>query len=400
MPRRAKPWFRSAENVWYATHNGRQVCLGVRGKGNEAAAWRAWELLRAGQSLDPAPVTSPHVLPAPVPRETAPSATVQNVIDAFLADAVDRVKSETLSLYRLFLTKFAKTHGAIPAAALTCPVAEAYSRRPNWNDSTRSAFLATLARAFYYAERSRIIDRTPLIGLRKPPMASRAADAMVTGEQHAKLSVVAPPYFRQFLEMLYLTGCRPAEAAQLTAADIDWDAKTATVRQHKTVRKGRRRVLYLPPNALAMLSELAVQRPDGTLFRNRIGRPWTRAAIGMAMRKAGKVAGLSGKIAYGYRHAFATDALANGLPDAHVAELLGHASTAMLHRHYSHLASRTPGLRRRESEGLDKRNGHGMNPLQQSCRPDRERSDPALLFSCDHVEWDALRRNSRHLSLN
>src|SRR5687767_5806616 len=39
MPRRAKPWFRSGENVWYATVNGRKVSLGVRGKANEAAAW-------------------------------------------------------------------------------------------------------------------------------------------------------------------------------------------------------------------------------------------------------------------------------------------------------------------------------------------------------------------------
>ena len=53
---------------------------------------------------------------------------------------------------------------------------------------------------------------------------------------------------------------------------------------------------------------------------------------------------LPGKIAYGYRHGFATDALAAGVPDAHVAELLGHSSTAMLHKHYSHLATRVKVL--------------------------------------------------------
>jgi integrase len=62
------------------------------------------------------------------------------------------------------------------------------------------------------------------------------------------------------------------------------------------------------------------------------------------MRKAARSAGLSRRIAYGYRHAFATDALAAGVPDAQVAELLGHASTAMLHKHYSHLSTRVKVL--------------------------------------------------------
>jgi site-specific recombinase XerD len=45
------------------------------------------------------------------------------------------------------------------------------------------------------------------------------------------------------------------------------------------------------------------------------------------------------------RHSFATDALANGVPDAQVAELLGHSETAMLHEHYSHLTARARALR-------------------------------------------------------
>ena len=46
----------------------------------------------------------------------------------------------------------------------------------------------------------------------------------------------------------------------------------------------------------------------------------------------------------GYRHGMATDALSRGVPDAQVAELLGH-STQTLHRHYSHLTSRSNVLR-------------------------------------------------------
>jgi integrase len=339
MPRQAKPWFRSNQGTWYGTVDGRKTNLRVRGRENEAAAWIAWQQLRNGGP-------PPTVQPAPA-APTAPAAqvvTVGNVVRDFLRDAAGRVEADTLELYRLFLTPFAKLHGRLPAASLTCPAAEQYSRRPTWNDSTRSAFLAVLARAFRHAERARLIDRTPLIGLRRPPIASRAADAMVTRADHEKLIAVVSTPFRRFLGFLFLVGCRPAEAAQLAAGDVNWDDGTAIVRNHKTRRKGKRRVLYLTPAAVADLRELANRYPSGPLFRNRVGKPWTRATIGMAMRKARKLVGLPGKIVYGYRHGFATDALAAGVPDAHVAELLGHSSTAMLHKHYSHLATRVKVL--------------------------------------------------------
>ena len=343
MPRRAKPWFRTADGFWYATHNGRQLSLGVRGRANEAAAWREWERLRNGEGAQPAP--SQAVEPVAHPNPAQPAAvTVRAVFDAFLTDSADRVSPGTHGLYRMFLNGFADRYGALPAQSVTCPLAEAYSRRPNWADSTRAAFLGTLVRAFYHAERARLIERTPLLGLRKPPIGSRAADAMVSASDHRKLCAVAPPHFRVLLEMLYLTGCRPSEATQLTEVDIDWEAGTAVIRKHKTVRKGKRRVLYLTPAAVSLLRGLADQFPSGLLFRNAIGKPWTRSSIGMAMRKAARSAGLSRRIAYGYRHAFATDALAAGVPDAQVAELLGHTSTAMLHKHYSHLSTRVKVL--------------------------------------------------------
>jgi integrase len=50
-------------------------------------------------------------------------------------------------------------------------------------------------------------------------------------------------------------------------------------------------------------------------------------------------------IPYGFRHTLATDALAQGVPEAHVAELLGHRGTAMLHKHYAHLGTRAAALR-------------------------------------------------------
>ncbi|MCU9931040.1 tyrosine-type recombinase/integrase, partial [Escherichia coli] len=48
---------------------------------------------------------------------------------------------------------------------------------------------------------------------------------------------------------------------------------------------------------------------------------------------------------YSYRHAFATQALVSGVDIATVAELLGHASTEMISRHYGHLANEKQHLK-------------------------------------------------------
>ena len=43
-------------------------------------------------------------------------------------------------------------------------------------------------------------------------------------------------------------------------------------------------------------------------------------------------------IMYGFRHGVATELLVAEVPAAHVASILGHKSTVMLFKHYSHLA--------------------------------------------------------------
>lgn len=52
------------------------------------------------------------------------------------------------------------------------------------------------------------------------------------------------------------------------------------------------------------------------------------------------------KFAYGHRHTFITDALAGGTPEAVTAALVGHTSTQVLHRFYSHLGSNAELLRK------------------------------------------------------
>ena len=89
----------------------------------------------------------------------------------------------------------------------------------------------------------------------------------------------------------------------------------------------------------------AKAKGSGLIFPNEKGERLTTQAIAHRLKKFCKRAGVRHLIPYGYRHTFATSALAAGVPDAQVAALLGHSGTAMLHRHYSHLTSQAQALR-------------------------------------------------------
>jgi integrase len=348
MARPGKPWFRASKGTWYVTVDGKKVSLGVKGEDNEKAAIKAWHRLMAGLPVEAEPEPPQEPMPEAkaepvVKAEGEP--TVAEIVKAFLADAEGRVKTKTLAWYRDFLEPFSVKHGRLKADALTPVLAEGYARKPEWSDSTRHDFLGTLAGAFKWAVRARLIQRSPVDGLRRPVKASRGAEALISPEEHARLCQGASPQFRLFLQVLYAVGCRPGEAAAITADNFDAEAGVVCLKAHKTAHKGKSRTLYLTPDVVALLVKQQEQSPTGPLLRNRNGKPWTEWAIVKAMKYAREKAGISHAIAYGLRHSFATDALEKGVPDAQVAELLGHSGTAMLHKHYAHLSARQQALK-------------------------------------------------------
>lgn len=274
------PWFRSGKNTWYATLEGKKVSLKVHGKENEAEAVRAWHRLMGGMPLD-APSMPLAASPKPLKASSeAKPASIQEVIDGFLADADGRVSSGCLRNYRLFLLPFAERYGKRSAEALTVAEAEAYSRKPKWGASYRNGFLGSLVSAFRWAERTRLIIRSPLNGIRKPPKASRGAKALVSAEAHAKLLNEASPFMKAILQLLWLTGARPGEIASLKAEDVDIANRLIVLTEHKTSYLGKSRMVFLSDEAMGILRERIALHPKGLLFRGKKGCRITSIAIG------------------------------------------------------------------------------------------------------------------------
>ena len=103
--------------------------------------------------------------------------------------------------------------------------------------------------------------------------------------------------------------------------------------------------MYLTPGMVTLCAELAREHPEGPLFRNTRGRPWTRDAIRLRFRNLRERLGLpKGVVAYAFRHTYITDALEKGVPIASLAELAGHRDTRMISTVYSKLSQRRKHL--------------------------------------------------------
>ena len=310
-------WYRKAKDGWYATVGGRKVSLGVRGKANRKAAQEAWHKLMADG-------------PKPEPKAEAP--VVRAVCDAFLTEAPARLKPKTVRIYK------------DEADRLTSHQLAGWLSKVKLSGTSKSITIRAVSAVFGWAVKAHLIRTNPAKDVPKPKGRSRGEEAAISEADHARLVEAATPEFGLVLRLLHATGARPGEVCRITAETFNADAGCVVLREHKMERTGKPRLVYLPADAVALLKAQAERYKSGPLLRSRTGVPWSPQAVCQAMRRLQRKTGLR-STAYGYRHGFATQALVSGVPDATVAALLGHGSTAMLHRHYSHLTAQAQAMR-------------------------------------------------------
>lgn len=331
------PWYRASKGTWYATVEGRKVSLGVKGPESRKEAVTAWHRLMA----DPPK-------PKPKPEPKSKPTTVRQVADAFLADVRLRLKPATVGRYEYDLEAFCRKLGNLPAGKLAHQAVAGWLSEMNGSGTYKAIALRSVSACLGWAARQELIPDNPVRKVAKPKSRSRSEEAIISEEEHGKLSEVASKDFRLVLRILWATGCRPGEVGSITAENFDPETGLVKLAEHKTDKTGKPRLIFLPPDIAAELRRLSERFKTGALLRSRQGNAWTGRAITKAMGRLKRLTGVKA-IAYGYRHTFATDALANGVPDAQVAALLGHSSTTMLHKHYSHLTSRAEVLRQAAS---------------------------------------------------
>ncbi|WP_439818121.1 tyrosine recombinase XerC [Weissella paramesenteroides] len=144
------------------------------------------------------------------------------------------------------------------------------------------------------------------------------------------------------LEMLYGTGARVSEIANMTLQNVDSHARVVTI----TGKGNKTRIVPFGHYAADALAKyLKTGRPvlsskkaetSNKLFLNQRGAPVTTAGIEYILKQIGKKAGLTQEVtAHMFRHTFATDLLNNQADLRTVQQLLGHSSlsTTQIYTH-------------------------------------------------------------------
>lgn len=264
---------------------------------------------------------------------------------AWLAQCKPRVSVACHRDYARAAGYLAERFGDAPVNTVTADQLEAWARRPDWSNSYRNGLLGVAGMWLKWAGFP--------VRLRKPPKESRGADVALTDEQFAQLCEWLtkslpgrrkPGDLAALLTCLRLTGARPQELARLTVEQVDWARACVVLKKHKTAGKGGARTIYLPAAALTILEAQRERHQCRWLFRTRHGNPYSNQQICTILLRASAALGFRA-CAYGMRHSFVTEALSRGVPDAVVASLAGHSSTAMIHKNYSHVSARSQVLR-------------------------------------------------------
>lgn len=327
MPRPKKPWRRSEDGNWYITIRGKQRLIASREKSYEDA----WDAFRALHVVDP-------------PEKVQ----VKAILDRFLGWCEANREPATYKWYRGYLSSFAGTFpDRLPMARLKkFQVQDWLDDNDDWGDNSKNGAVRALKGALNWALDQELINANPIARFKAPPRSGR--ELWLDDKQFNLLLSFVNDGFAEYLQFAFETGSRPQEIKILAAKHFDGEKFTLDRKDSKG--KKHVRVIYLNDRLQKLVEQLCKLNPEGPIFLNRDGKPWTTNAVRCRflrrMKKKGKKyhAGLAVKMklpglcAYTMRHSFCTNALIRGLDVLTVAKLMGHKDATMVMRVYQHLA--------------------------------------------------------------
>lgn len=225
-----------------------------------------------------------------------------------------------------------------------------FLRQREYASTTVARKVAAMKSFCHFLLRTAVINDDPAEKLDSPKVKKQLPNTLTPAEVEQLLALPAsgertPKALRDvaLLEMLYATGMRASEVAQITLDDLDLEAGTV-----RCLGKGsKERVMPLYEEAVvAVRAYLEQGRPallgsnkqERTLFLNPRGERLTRQGLWLIIKSYARELGLEDRVTpHTLRHSFATHMLNGGAGLREVQRLLGHAniSTTQVYTHIS-----------------------------------------------------------------
>jgi len=315
--REPKPFFRKAKNAWYLQLGKRQISLGR----DKKDAWKRYHQIMAESQ--------------PI-RETA---TIETLFERFLDWVQENRKPTTYDKMRRHLSRFAAFIGKQTkvAAVSGADLSEWVESEKTWNSTTRNEAITSVVRCWNWAVGKRYLAANTVASVPEKPRRKRRETVLSPDEWMEMLAHVKDEPFKDYLTLLWETGCRPLEARRVEARHLDLEAGLIVFPPSEAKGERHERVIYLTPAALEICRRWAKKYPQGPIMRNTRGRAWTKDSINCRFTRLKKKLGKR-VFAYALRHSYATQGLIDGVDSVTLSQLMGHSDVSTLAKNYAHLS--------------------------------------------------------------
>ncbi len=216
------------------------------------------------------------------------------------------------------------------------------------NGSKRN-YCRAIQRAMRWAEQQGYVERSPIAHMEKPAAGKREI-VVPQAEFDRILAITRDRAFRDLLITSWETGCRPQESLRVEARHVDL-VNNRWVFPESESKTGVPRAVYLTEKSLEITNRLILTHPEGRIFRNTRGRPWTTDAVNCRFTTLQKKLG-NRYCLYVLRHTWMNRLLTNGVDSLTVAILAGHADPSTLAKTYQHLSQDPSYLRNALSRAI------------------------------------------------
>ena len=258
-----KPFWRSARNAWFVEINGKQQNLGP----DREEAFRKYHEMMA--------------MKVPVP-----TGSVIETIDRYLSWCQEHRAPDTFEWYRWRLQMFCKH---IPKTLSVGQlrhfhIDEWLKTRPDWASGTKHGMARAVMRAMRWAKKKGYIDFDPVCEYEKPKAGKRTL--VILPRTFSEIFELAGcKEFQDLLMFTWETAARPQETLAAEARHVDLPNGRLYFPPEESKGDEWPRIIYFSETAKEIAVRLMDQNPDGPIFRNSEGLPWSTDAVNCAFQR-------------------------------------------------------------------------------------------------------------------
>ena len=220
-----------------------------------------------------------------------------------------------------------------------------YQKDRGLESSSISRHLAAIKAFYRFLVKERILREDPTSLLESPKLFKRIPDVLSIQEIDSILNM---PNLKDnkgirdkaILEIMYATGMRVSEAADLRLGDLNMEVGFLRCRgkgnKERIVPLGKKAIIAIRRYLENARKKLAKRSSSDNVFLNRSGKRISRQSLWKIIKYYAKEAGIKKNIKpHTLRHSFATHLLERGAGLRAVQEMLGHAdiSTTQIYTH-------------------------------------------------------------------